>query len=193
MQPPSRAYPPLFGSHLMPGQHLLGYWGTSKTVRRPMMPKVVTTRRTGAGSRVRAFLWGVPSCMQLSRVRLSFFCLFYYASDRTDIARDPRRRCRRSTEGVEYPREALRRHTVRPRPQHNRIHERHLLRHQWQHCTQVRTVPQAETSSLIVLYDSMEIGSAYALQVCLIQAPAMLAFSAYYSIGKTSMEHRAFT
>lgn len=39
----------------------------------------------------------------------------------------------------------------------------------------------------------MEIGSAYALQVCLIQAPAMLAFSAFYSIGKISMEHRAFT
>ncbi|GAA5958791.1 hypothetical protein JCM21900_004764 [Sporobolomyces salmonicolor] len=40
---------------------------------------------------------------------------------------------------------------------------------------------------------SMEIGSAYALQVCLIQAPAMLAFSAYYGIGKESMLHRAFT
>ncbi|KWU46403.1 hypothetical protein RHOSPDRAFT_15333 [Rhodotorula sp. JG-1b] len=40
---------------------------------------------------------------------------------------------------------------------------------------------------------SMEIGSAYALQVCLIQIPAMLAFSAWYSIGKESMLHRAFT
>ncbi|GAA5842238.1 hypothetical protein JCM3766R1_005078 [Sporobolomyces carnicolor] len=40
---------------------------------------------------------------------------------------------------------------------------------------------------------SMEIGSAYALQVCLIQAPAMLAFSAFYGIGKESMLHRAFT
>lgn len=40
---------------------------------------------------------------------------------------------------------------------------------------------------------SMEIGSAYALQVCLIQAPAMLAFTAFYSIGKISMEHKAFT
>ncbi|GAA6010621.1 hypothetical protein JCM11491_002997 [Sporobolomyces phaffii] len=40
---------------------------------------------------------------------------------------------------------------------------------------------------------SMEIGSAYALQVCLIQAPAMLAFSAFYGIGKDSMLHRAFT
>lgn len=39
----------------------------------------------------------------------------------------------------------------------------------------------------------MEIGSAYALQVCLIQAPAMLAFTAFYSIGKISMEHKAFT
>lgn len=40
---------------------------------------------------------------------------------------------------------------------------------------------------------SMEIGSAYALQVCLIQIPAMLAFSAWYSIGKETMQHRAFT
>ncbi|GAA6064012.1 hypothetical protein JCM10212_005495, partial [Sporobolomyces blumeae] len=40
---------------------------------------------------------------------------------------------------------------------------------------------------------SMEIGSAYALQVCLIQAPAMLAFTAFYGIGKDSMLHRAFT
>ncbi|SCV68122.1 BQ2448_243 [Microbotryum intermedium] len=40
---------------------------------------------------------------------------------------------------------------------------------------------------------SMEIGSAYALQVCLIQAPAMLAFSAFYSIGKETLLHRSFT
>ncbi|ORY68066.1 hypothetical protein BCR35DRAFT_269927 [Leucosporidium creatinivorum] len=40
---------------------------------------------------------------------------------------------------------------------------------------------------------SMEIGSAYALQVCLIQAPAMLAFSAFYAIGKDSLLHHAFT
>ncbi|BGP43419.1 hypothetical protein JCM10449v2_007454 [Rhodotorula kratochvilovae] len=40
---------------------------------------------------------------------------------------------------------------------------------------------------------SMEIGSAYALQVCLIQIPAMLAFTAFYGIGKESMAHHAFT
>ncbi|BGO95577.1 hypothetical protein NBRC10512_004175 [Rhodotorula toruloides] len=40
---------------------------------------------------------------------------------------------------------------------------------------------------------SMEIGSAYALQVCLIQIPAMLAFTAWYGIGKETMAHRAFT
>jgi len=39
----------------------------------------------------------------------------------------------------------------------------------------------------------MEIGSAYALQVCLIQIPAMLAFTAFYSIGKETMAHHAFT
>ena len=31
---------------------------------------------------------------------------------------------------------------------------------------------------------SMEIGSAYALQVCLLQIPAMVAFSAFYDPGK---------
>ncbi|KAL8276252.1 hypothetical protein RQP46_011326 [Phenoliferia psychrophenolica] len=40
---------------------------------------------------------------------------------------------------------------------------------------------------------SLEIGSAYALQVCLIQAPVMLAFSAFYGIGKESLIHQAFT
>jgi Ca2+:H+ antiporter len=33
---------------------------------------------------------------------------------------------------------------------------------------------------------SMEIGSAYALQVCLLQIPAMVAFSAWYNAGKSS-------
>ncbi|KAM0753578.1 hypothetical protein T439DRAFT_322474 [Meredithblackwellia eburnea MCA 4105] len=40
---------------------------------------------------------------------------------------------------------------------------------------------------------SLEIGSAYALQVCLIQAPIMLAFSSFYGIGKEVLNHRAFT
>jgi Ca2+:H+ antiporter len=39
----------------------------------------------------------------------------------------------------------------------------------------------------------MEIGSAYALQVCLIQAPAMLAFSAFYAINHDSLLHHTFT
>jgi len=39
----------------------------------------------------------------------------------------------------------------------------------------------------------MEIGSAYALQVCLIQAPAMLAFSAIYAVGKTQQLGHFFT
>ncbi|PWZ00404.1 hypothetical protein BCV70DRAFT_94934 [Testicularia cyperi] len=42
---------------------------------------------------------------------------------------------------------------------------------------------------------SMEIGSAYALQVCLIQIPAMVVFSAYYNAGLSddSLIHRSFT
>ncbi|PWN53609.1 hypothetical protein IE53DRAFT_137037 [Violaceomyces palustris] len=43
---------------------------------------------------------------------------------------------------------------------------------------------------------SMEIGSAYALQVCLIQIPAMVAFSAYYNAGYDlpgDLAHRSFT
>lgn len=34
------------------------------------------------------------------------------------------------------------------------------------------------------MISSMEIGSAYALQVCLLQIPAMVAFSAFYDPGK---------
>ncbi|KAJ1578039.1 hypothetical protein NDA11_006800 [Ustilago hordei] len=42
---------------------------------------------------------------------------------------------------------------------------------------------------------SMEIGSAYALQVCLIQIPAMVVFSAYYNAGVSddNLIHRSFT
>lgn len=40
---------------------------------------------------------------------------------------------------------------------------------------------------------SMEIGSAYAIQVCLLQIPAMIAFTYFYSKGKDTMIHRAFT
>ncbi|CAD6585351.1 MAG: hypothetical protein CYPHOPRED_003058, partial [Cyphobasidiales sp. Tagirdzhanova-0007] len=40
---------------------------------------------------------------------------------------------------------------------------------------------------------SMEIGSAYAIQVCLLQIPAMIAFTYFYGLGKDSMIHRAFT
>ena len=33
---------------------------------------------------------------------------------------------------------------------------------------------------IVYVFFSMEIGSAYALQVCLLQIPAMVAFSAWY-------------
>lgn len=42
-------------------------------------------------------------------------------------------------------------------------------------------------------HNSMEIGSAYAIQVCLLQIPAMIAFTAWYSVGRASMLHKAFT
>lgn len=40
---------------------------------------------------------------------------------------------------------------------------------------------------------SMEIGSAYALQVCLLQIPAMVAFSAFYDPGKMGEMVDTFT
>jgi Ca2+:H+ antiporter len=40
---------------------------------------------------------------------------------------------------------------------------------------------------------SMEIGSAYALQVCLIQIPAMVAFSAFYNANREAEVHNSFT
>lgn len=40
---------------------------------------------------------------------------------------------------------------------------------------------------------SMEIGSAYALQVCLIQIPAMIAISSYYNSGKNISASHTFT
>lgn len=40
---------------------------------------------------------------------------------------------------------------------------------------------------------SMEIGSAYALQVCLLQIPAMVAFSAWYAPDKMGSVADSFT
>jgi Ca2+/H+ antiporter len=43
------------------------------------------------------------------------------------------------------------------------------------------------------MFSSMEIGSAYALQVCLLQIPAMVAFSAWYdpvNMGESSKTFR---
>ena len=40
---------------------------------------------------------------------------------------------------------------------------------------------------------SMEIGSAYALQVCLLQIPAMVAFSAWYAPEKMGSVAETFT
>lgn len=40
---------------------------------------------------------------------------------------------------------------------------------------------------------SMEIGSAYALQVCLLQIPAMVAFSAWYAPNKMGKVADTFT
>jgi Ca2+/H+ antiporter len=40
---------------------------------------------------------------------------------------------------------------------------------------------------------SMEIGSAYALQVCLLQIPAMVAFSAFYDPGRMGASVDTFT
>jgi Ca2+:H+ antiporter len=39
----------------------------------------------------------------------------------------------------------------------------------------------------------MEIGSAYALQVCLLQIPAMVAFSAFYDPGRMGASVDTFT
>jgi len=54
----------------------------------------------------------------------------------------------------------------------------------------VKTSPREPV--LNVLF-SMEIGSAYALQVCLLQIPAMVAFTWWYGQGKTILVHHAFT
>jgi len=40
---------------------------------------------------------------------------------------------------------------------------------------------------------SMEIGSAYALQVCLLQIPAMVAFSAWWDPTKMGLKFDTFT
>ena len=42
-------------------------------------------------------------------------------------------------------------------------------------------------------FHSMEIGSAYALQVCLLQIPAMVAFSAWYDPRHMGTESDTFT
>lgn len=44
-----------------------------------------------------------------------------------------------------------------------------------------------------LVFSSMEIGSAYALQVCLLQIPAMVAFSALYDPSKMGEVFDTFT
>ena len=48
-------------------------------------------------------------------------------------------------------------------------------------------------SNLTLKCYSMEIGSAYALQVCLLQVPAMVAFSAFYAPEKMGSVAETFT
>lgn len=44
-----------------------------------------------------------------------------------------------------------------------------------------------------MIYFSMEIGSAYALQVCLLQIPTMVAFSAWYDPENMGEVAKTFT
>jgi Ca2+/H+ antiporter len=46
---------------------------------------------------------------------------------------------------------------------------------------------------MVIINNSMEIGSAYALQVCLLQIPAMVAFSAWYAPEKMGEIAYSFT
>ena len=46
---------------------------------------------------------------------------------------------------------------------------------------------------VITLIFSMEIGSAYALQVCLLQIPALVAVSAFFNAGKVEFKESTFS
>ena len=52
---------------------------------------------------------------------------------------------------------------------------------------------QSLTRLSLTMSCSMEIGSAYALQVCLLQIPAMVAFSAFYDPGRLGEMVDTFT
>lgn len=55
------------------------------------------------------------------------------------------------------------------------------------------SLPFCQISFVDVTFGSMEIGSAYALQVCLLQIPAMVAFSAWYAPEKMGSVADTFT
>jgi hypothetical protein len=53
--------------------------------------------------------------------------------------------------------------------------------------------PYSSDPLMTIFSYSMEIGSAYALQVCLLQIPAMVAFSAFYDPGRLGEMVDTFT
>ena len=55
------------------------------------------------------------------------------------------------------------------------------------------TLPSGATFSPFCTNDSMEIGSAYALQVCLLQVPALVAISAFLNAGKVELQESTFS
>lgn len=77
--------------------------------------------------------------------------------------------------------------------QYHRVYERHLLCIIRQHRAKVmKSDRQLEMHIHIYYNDSMEIGSAYALQVCLLQIPAMVAFSLWFNWGKEELANYTF-
>lgn len=100
-------------------------------------------------------------------------------------ARNLGRRCRCCLKGIRDRRKVLGIDVVRFGAQYDRIHERHVFRFEWEYSFIVRShgirLPE---DLLMLLLCRMEIGSAYALQVCLLQIPAMVAFSAFYRPDK---------
>lgn len=154
---------------------------------RPVQLKEEEEEEEGGGHEAPSWTRGLSAGVLLGCTLLYAIIAGTYSPRSSLIDRDPGRRRRRGPRRLWHRRKVSRADSIRPRPQHDGVYECHVVCHEWQYS------PQVGQYKLSNAHISMEIGSAYALQVCLLQIPAMVAFSAFYDPTKMGEQVDTFT
>lgn len=132
-----------------------------------------TTRLRGVARRAQACSWRVRRCMLSLRVCASCVACFSGFGELTGFwgHRDPGRRCRCHPGWFEYRREVPRGHSVRARSQHDGVYERYLVRHERQHCAQVRRSSPSVIGMLLTSSISVQYGDWFCVRAPGLSAP----------------------